>query len=83
MPQTLKIYDVDRKTIEATPGARVLATYLAFLVAEVDDPAADAIKQGRLIEDITDQYVIDDVGGGMRVRSPWRQPRHPLIAEFC
>ncbi|MBC2807004.1 S8 family serine peptidase [Rhizobium ruizarguesonis] len=70
MTQTLKIYDVDRKTVAAMPGARVLATYPAFLVAEVDDFAIDAVSQGRLTENITDQYVIDAAEEGIDTNIP-------------
>lgn len=70
MTQVLKIYDADRKAIAAMPGARVLATYPAFLVADVDDTAVDAVRQGRLTEDITDQYVIDDFDGGIDTSIP-------------
>lgn len=70
MTQTLKIYDVDRKTIEATPGAKVLATYPAFLVAQVDDAAVNTVREGRLTEDISDQYVIDDPDGGIDTNIP-------------
>lgn len=70
MARTLKIYDVDRKTISAIPGARVLATYPAFLLAEVDNTAVEATMQGRLTEDITDQYVIDDPSGGIDTSLP-------------
>ncbi|MER9353628.1 S8 family serine peptidase [Mesorhizobium sp. M0514] len=70
MTQTLKIYDVDRKTIEARPGARILATYPAFLVAQVDDTAVDAVRQGRLTEDISDQYVIDGADGAIDTNIP-------------
>lgn len=70
MTRALKIYDVDRKMVEATPGVRVIATYPAFFVAEVDNAAVDAIRQGRLTEDITDQYVIDSVGGSIDTSIP-------------
>lgn len=82
MTQMLKIYDVDPKTVAAAPGTRVIATYPAFLVAEVDDSAVEAVRQGRLIEDITDQYVIEEPGGGIdtsipRITSTGEAKAHP------
>lgn len=77
MSHTLKIYDVDRKTIATTPGVRVIETYPAFIVVEVEDTLVDAVTQGRLTEDITDQYVIEDPGGTSGERRPvrWRLRR--------
>lgn len=70
MTHTLKIYDTDRKALQAIPGTRVIESYPAFVVAEVDDPAVATVRQGRLTEDITDQYVIATPSGDIDTAIP-------------
>src|SRR5712675_97516 len=62
MTHMIKVYGDDPKQVSEIPGTRVVARYPAFLLVEADDAAATTLSEGRLTEDITEQYQLDHDG---------------------
>lgn len=71
MSRTLKVYDATAEDFASVPGARIVESYPAFVVAEFDEASLPAVSaRFPLAEDISDQYAIGTERGDIDTARP-------------
>ncbi len=86
MARIVKIYAADGAFADGRAGIKVIENYPAFTLAEVDEAALAEIKRSYLVEEITDQYMLPGVPGGIdtstpRIDAAGKTRSHPAYAS--